>query len=132
MFPLVEFLQCFERIIEGDQIQARLDRNGQDVGECDFQRAATPLLIVLRARHIHQNATHESRRHRQKVRAILPVDVLSVDQTQVSLVHQRRRLQAVTGPLTSHAAAGDAMQLPLHDRNELLERRLVAFSPRHK
>ena len=45
--------RCVEGIVEGDQIQARLDRHGQGVGECDFQRAATPLLIVLRPRDIH-------------------------------------------------------------------------------
>ena len=132
VLPLVEFFQRFERIVEGYQIEARLDRHGQGVGECDFQRVATPFLIVLRARHIHQHATHQPRRHRQKVRAILPFDVLSVDESQVSFVYQRRRLQAVARSLTGHAAAGDAVQFPLHDRNELFERRLVAVSPRQK
>jgi hypothetical protein len=84
---------------------------------------------VLRPRDINKDTTHEPRGHRQEVRAILPLDILSVDQSQIGLIHQGRGLKAVAGPLSLHAPPGDAVQLLLHQRNEPLQRGLVAPSP---
>ena len=61
------------------------------------------------------------------MRPILPVDVLDIDQAQVRLVDERGRLQAVTGPFAGHAPASDAAQLAVDDRDEPIERRLVAL-----
>ena len=78
---------------------------------------------------IDQDAPHDARRHREEVRAILPRDVLHVDQPQVRLVDQRRRLEAVARTLAGHAAAGDPVQLAVDERNQPLEGVLVALSP---
>ncbi|HEY0283980.1 MAG TPA: hypothetical protein VGC23_01225, partial [Vicinamibacterales bacterium] len=60
---------------------------------------------------------------------ILPIDVLDIDQAQVHLVDERGRLQAVTRPFAGHAPARDTAQLGVDDRNQPIERRLVALSP---
>ena len=93
-------------------------------------------LIPLRSRVVDEDAPHETGRHREEVRAILPVDLLDVDQAQVRLVDERGRLKAVPCPFAGHAPAGDAAQFAVDDRNEPIERRLVALphcqeEPRH-
>jgi hypothetical protein len=47
------------------------------------------------------------------MRPVLPIHLSHVDQTDVCLVHERRRLKAVTDVLPSHTALRDPMKLPL-------------------
>ena len=44
--------------------------------QADLHRAAAALLVLLRAREIDEDAAHQASRHRQKVRAALPVHPL--------------------------------------------------------
>jgi hypothetical protein len=61
-----------------------------------------------------------------------PVHLLRADETQVRLVDQRRRLQAMARPLPAHAATCDAMEFLVHERDELLEGSFVAPAPREQ
>ena len=81
---------------------------------------------------VHEDTPHQPRRHREKVRAVLPVHLLDIDEPQVGLVDERRGLQAMAAPFTAHASPGDLLQLPLHERNHPAEGRLVAVSPREQ
>jgi hypothetical protein len=52
------------------------------------------------------------------MRPVLPIHLLDVDETQVRLVHECCRLEAVTEALPSHTALGDAVQFPLDQRDQ--------------
>jgi hypothetical protein len=60
------------------------------------------------------------------VRSILPVDLALIDETQVDLVDERRRLQRVIHALASELTGSDAAQLGIQERQELVERGGVA------
>src|SRR2546422_3020132 len=125
---LVDFRERFERVVEGDEIVRPLVRSAQLFDERHLHPAAA-LLILPRPRVIDEQATHQPSRHREEVRAVLPVDALHVHEPDIRLVHQRSGLKRVTGALAPHAPSGDAMKLVLDVRNEPLERRPVAFPP---
>ncbi len=63
---------------------------------------------------------------------VLPVNALDVDQPEVRLVDERRCLQAVPGAFARHAASGNAPQFLVHQRDQLIEGGLIAFSPCEK
>ena len=63
------------------------------------------------------------------MRAVVPLDRLPVDETDVGLVDERRCLQAVPHALSRHAALRDPMELLMDQRDQSLEGTLVAVSP---
>jgi len=63
------------------------------------------------------------------VRAIPPIDLALVDQPDVRLMNQGRRLQGVVGPLAPKLARGHAAKLRIDQGQQLRERRLVATAP---
>src|SRR6266542_1979850 len=65
----------------------------------------------------------------EKMAAILPLDVLLIYQTQISLVNKRRGLQSVPRVLAAHMRAGQPLQLWIYQRNQFLKGGLVAFFP---
>ena len=77
-----------ERIVEGDEVRRRVRRRERAFVEGDLHRATAALLIPLRASRVHEDPPHEPRGHRQKVRPVLPVHMLDIDQAQVRLVDQ--------------------------------------------
>jgi hypothetical protein len=78
---------------------------------------------------IDQNVPHHARRDRQEMRAIFPGDRLTLDQTDVRLVHEDGSLKRVPLALAGQTAKGDPMQFPVDERNQPGEGILVAFSP---
>ena len=94
-----------------------------------FLRAAATFLVVPRARVIHQDPPHQSRRHREKVRAVLPLDSVDIDQPEIRLVDERRRLQRVTHVLVPHVVPGEASELLIDQRRQLFQRRRIPISP---
>ena len=78
---------------------------------------------------IDKDAPHHPRRHGEEVRTVLPADLLNVDQPQIGLVHQRRRLKAVAGALSGHEMPGDAVEFTVHERHQTPESVFVALSP---
>src|SRR6187399_264459 len=78
---------------------------------------------------IDENMPHHARRDRQEMRAILPGDRFTLDQTHVRLVHEHRGLKRVSLVLAGQTAKGDAMEFPMYERNHLLESSLVATLP---
>ena len=95
-----------------------------------FDCPAAAFLVALRSRRVDQDPSHQPGRHRQEVGAILPVHVLGVDEAQVSLVNERRRLEAVARTFAGHAPPRDAVQFLLHQGHELRQRGVIALSPR--
>ena len=81
---------------------------------------------------VHEDAPHHASGHREEMRAVLPLDVFGVDQPQIRLVDERRRLKAVPGTLSCHAASRDLVELPVDERNQSVEGGLVALPPFQK
>jgi alpha-D-ribose 1-methylphosphonate 5-triphosphate synthase subunit PhnL len=63
------------------------------------------------------------------MRAVLPVDVLDVDQAQIGFVDQFSRLDAVVRALAVQAPAGDVSQLVVDERHQRVQSRLVSLAP---
>jgi transposase len=63
---------------------------------------------------------------------VLPVHQAGIDQPQVGLVDERRRLQALAGMLAAQAATRDLPQLVVHERHKLAKCRIVAAPPRQQ
>jgi hypothetical protein len=59
----------------------------QAIGQRHLKRPAAAFLSGPRPRELDKDAPHEPGDHRKKVRAILPVDMLDIQQAQVRLVH---------------------------------------------
>ena len=78
---------------------------------------------------VDENPPHQSRRHREEVRAVLPMHLLHFDEPEVRLVDERRRLQRVAGSLTAHVVAGDAPQFLIDERQQRVERVGIPLVP---
>jgi hypothetical protein len=65
----------------------------------------------MAARVINQNLTHQLRGDGEKVRAVLPRDIPTINQPQVGFVNQRRGLQEMIGIELSQALSGEPVKL---------------------
>ena len=110
-FPLVVHGQRLERIVEGDEVGVTCGGTEPRLVERDSARSATPLLIAARAGEIHEDLAHDARRYGKEVGAVLPLDLLDVNQAEVSLVDERRRLKAMAWALSSHLPASEPVKL---------------------
>ncbi len=104
--------------------------NGDAIGGSFFhclvdrhsRKTVTALVRTTTARVIHENSAHDLRRYAEEMRAIPPVAVPLVDETQVKLVNERRRLQREPTPFGTKLACGNATQLRVDERQQLVER----------
>ena len=78
---------------------------------------------------IDEDASHRLRRDAEEVCPILPVHLTLIDQSQVDLMHQGRRLQRVVHAFAAKLAGGYAAELIVDERQQLLERGRVASTP---
>src|ERR1700693_1113165 len=99
----------------------RLLRPDQCFVEGDFWNAASSLLVSARTGVIHQNAPHQLCGDGKEVRAVLPVDLPGVYQSQVGFVDERSRLQRVTRTLSKHVPPSQAAQLLMDQRKEFFQ-----------
>ena len=83
----------------------------------------------MAARVIDQNPAHHPRRNAEEVSPISPVGVSLVGQTQVQLVNERGRLQRRGTSVTAKLACGNATQLRVHERHQLIQSIGVTASP---
>ena len=85
--------------------------------------------VAPAARVIDQDVAHHLRRHREKVRPILPINILRARQPNIRFVDQRRRLQRVTVTLALHVAMRDAPNFVVDERRQPVERGFVTLRP---
>ena len=78
---------------------------------------------------IYEDMAHHACRHGQKVRAVVPLNGLPVDQADICLVDERRRLKAMPHAFSGHATPRDSVKLLMDERDQSLEGTLVALSP---
>ena len=100
--------------------------------ECDKLAVAAALERTLGTRHIHEHAPHHLRRHRQKVRPVLPAHLRSIHQSQKGFVNQCGGLKSVAGPLAAHVAVREAAQLRIDQWDQASKRFLVSSAPREQ
>src|SRR5438876_6947662 len=94
-----------------------------------MDRMSSAFKTVLVARIVQQDTAHDLRRNAEKMRAILPMNLLLIDKPQVGFVYQSRRLQRVIAILAPHIAVRQAMQLPFDKRQQFIQGRLIAVPP---
>ena len=75
---------------------------------------------------VHHNLTHCHRRDREEMAAIAPRRSCTVDQPQVCLVDERRRVERLSGLTPPQLPAGEAAQIVVNERNEAIESVVVA------
>jgi hypothetical protein len=121
--------QTTERVIERQQRHLLGSGDLLCVVNRDTLDAVTALSCAMTTRMVDENAAHRLCGHAEEVRSILPVDLALIDETQVDLVDERRRLQRVIHALASELTGSDAAQLGIQERQELVERGGVAATP---
>jgi hypothetical protein len=90
---------------------------------------STPLLRRPRSSRIDEYPPHRLSGDGHEVGPVLPVDRSDVDQTQVGLVHERRRLQRMVGTLPLHEPVGKTPKLAIEVRRQAVEGASIARAP---
>ena len=106
------------------------ERAGDTFEGSQVNGTAATFLASPVAGGLHQDPSHHLRRDSEEVRAIPPFDSIDVYQPQVRLVHQRRRLQRMIGPLLAHIAPCETVELLIDQRDQSVEGGSVALAPR--
>jgi len=126
---LVECGQGLQRIVERDEVVARFGGNRQRFVEIRRMGRAAAFRSKSAARVIDKNLPHHPAAERMKMQAIPNRNRLTLEEADERFVDERGGLQRVSGALVGHVVDGDAVQLAVHERNQPLESRVVAFAP---
>ena len=71
---------------------------------------------------------HDPRGGSQEVSAVLPASSVHIDQLEIGLMDQRRRVQGVIGPLADKPMVSESAKMLVQEWNELVEGFAVAAS----
>ena len=125
----VDLGQMIERMVQRED--GYLVWRGDVLGFIHGHTAHTlaPLVRAMTTSVVHEDAAHDLRRDTKEVRAILPIDLALVNEPDVRLMDQGRRLQGVVGALAPKLARGDAAELGVDEGQQLTERSAVAATP---
>jgi hypothetical protein len=83
----------------------------------------------MRAGMIDQDAPHHLTRDSEELPAVLPHDLPLIDQPQICLVHEGRRLQRVPAAFAAQLPSRPPAQVLIHDRHELVAGGGIASTP---
>jgi hypothetical protein len=78
---------------------------------------------------VNEDAPHYLRRDSEKVDAVLPGQVLLVDQAEVGFVDESSSLQGVLAMFTTEVAMRQAVEFLINERHQLLKRPHITSSP---
>jgi hypothetical protein len=78
---------------------------------------------------INEYAPHYLRGNAEEVSAVLPLHPFLIDEPQECLVDKSRCLECVVLALAPHVAASQPAQLVIDEGQQLVQRRLIAFTP---
>jgi len=81
------------------------------------------------ARVIDENAPHHLRDHRQELCPVLPVGIPLIDEAEIRLVHEGRRLQGVSCAFAPELCSGTSPQLTIHERHRPIAGVQIAPGP---
>ena len=131
--PVVELGEPFECVIQDEHIHRLALAAPTDchvgIVEREWSHAIATLPCPSAACVIDENAAHELRRDAEEVRTVPPFDAALVDEAEIRLVHQRRRLKGDLIRLAPHRTGCLTMQLGIDGREELLANLLLARPP---
>ena len=85
---------------------------------------------VMAASVIDQDPPHHLRGDTEKLRAVLPGDLVLTDQPDVRLVDQRGRLECVVATLVPQVGSGSPAKLAIYERQQVFARSRVSLTPR--
>ena len=118
-----------EGLVEREHIHGRRLRGGRYVLEAQHRGAAAALAGVLPAGLIDEDLAHQLRRHRKEVRPVLQRQPLHIHESQIDLMHERRRLESAARLFALEVAARNLAQFVVHERDETVERFRIALLP---
>ena len=127
--PWIVFGQSLQCFVQTNQFAALIGNDCGNFLERDLLRAAASLCVSMSPRVIDQDASHDLGGDCEEVRAIRPVHILLIDQSDVSFVYQGSRLKGVVFSLAAHVTAGEAVELVVDQRVQLVQSGLVPFAP---
>ena len=123
----VERRQALERGVERHEIEASVRRRlPAALVERDARLAAAAFERVPRAGPLDQDLTHRVRGNRAEVRPVLPAIGTILQKTKVGFVHERGRLQRLSGTFPTQVVRRQTPQLAIDERHQRLERRPIA------
>lgn len=73
---------------------------------------------MMRARVVHQNASHQLRRDAEELRSITPVGSLLIENFQIQLVYESGGLQCVLAPFATKIIDGEPVQFVIDERHQ--------------
>jgi len=123
----IELLQGAETKVQSDELRTSLLLKADRLIERYRESCAFPRVSATRV--VHQDLTHQTRCHAEKMRPVLPVGVLMIHKPQVSLIDQRRRLQSVALTLFSQVTRRKQTKLLIDDWREVLTSLLIPVRP---
>ena len=77
---------------------------------------------------VDHDVAHCARRHGEEMRAVVPRDLRRIDETQIGLVDECRRVQRIAALETAETTMCHQTQLVINEREEFVERAAVAAS----
>src|SRR5262249_31727359 len=97
--------------------------------ERHLPRSTSALGVLTSAGVIDQQEPHGPGSDRKEVSAVLPFDVLLLDQAEIGFVDERGGLQRVTGTLPLEVALSQPAQFVIDQRDELVKGRPISLAP---
>ena len=125
----VDLGQSLKRRIHRNQVRTLVLAENKSFVKRHAAGTAASFLIAARAGIIHQYSAHHLGRNGKEVGAVLPPDILPVDQAHVGFVEQSGCLKRVLLVFSRHVPSGEAMQFGINERSQLVESRFVAVAP---
>ena len=90
----VDLLEFIQRIVHpNDLVIAAIDRSPYPGVKRDLKRATSAPFSLSLSSKVHDDGSHDARGVRKKVAAIVYIELACLDEPQISLVDERRRVQ---------------------------------------
>jgi len=78
---------------------------------------------------VHEDPAHELRGHAEEMGAVAPLHTALVDEAEVRLADERRRLERVVGCLASHGTRGLLVQLGVYRGHQAFTGGAITVTP---
>jgi hypothetical protein len=98
-------------------------------GEGDALPFSAALLGAAQPRLVDQDPPHHPGRDSEKVGAVAPFHLPLIDQPDVRLVNECRRLEGVTGRFAKHIRRGHAAKVVIYQRHEVFQGLTASVAP---
>jgi hypothetical protein len=79
-FSCIQDRQRLECLVERDDLATSLRRDDEGFVERNDRRATTTLLVLMGARRVDENPSHQASRQREEVRPVSPLDTFAVNE----------------------------------------------------